>query len=78
MAVVSDLIRKEENGTLSFGDYTLKTKAKRDNFDYQGNVFKVKTFDEITKLEKNGMFAYESVPGTTVTNFVETNNGASF
>ncbi len=47
-------------------------------FDYQGNVFKVKTFDEITKLEKNGMFAYESVPGTTVTNFVETNNGASF
>ena len=29
----------------------------------------VKTFNEITKLEKNGMFVYESVPGTAVENF---------
>ena len=78
MAVVSELIRKEENGALSFGDYTLKTKAKLDNFDCQGDLYKVKTFNEITKLEKNGMFAYESVPGTTVTNFVKTNESASF
>ena len=28
----------------------------------------MKTFREITKLEKNDMFAYESVPGTAVTN----------
>ena len=27
------------------------------------------TFNEITKLEKNGMFVYESVPGTAVENF---------
>ena len=78
MAVVSELIRKEKNGALSFGDYTLKTKAKLDNFDCQGDLYKVKTFNEITKLEKNGMFAYESVPGTTVTNFVKTNESASF
>jgi hypothetical protein len=26
----------------------------------------VKTFKDITKLEKNGMFIYESVPGTAV------------
>ena len=78
MAVVSELIRKEENGALSFGDYILKTKAKLDNFDCQGDLYKVKTFNEITKLEKNGMFAYESVPGTTVTNFVKTNESASF
>ena len=78
MAVVSELIRKEENGALSFGDYILKTKAKLDNFDCQGDLYKVKTFNEITKLEKNGMFAYESAPGTTVTNFVKTNESASF
>ena len=29
-------------------------------------MYKVKTFREITKLERNGMFVYESVPGTTV------------
>ena len=27
------------------------------------------TFNEITKLEKNGMFVYESVPGTAVNHF---------
>ena len=28
MAVISELIRTEENGKLSFGDYTLAAKAK--------------------------------------------------
>lgn len=31
MAVISELIRTEENGKLSFGDYTLAAKAKLDN-----------------------------------------------
>lgn len=61
-----ELIRKEEDGTLSFGDYTLKTKSKVNDFEFNGDLYKVKTFNEITKLEKNGMFVYESVPGTAV------------
>ena len=32
---------------------------------------KVKTFKEITKLERNGMFVYESVPGTAVFNLTQ-------
>ncbi len=56
------------DGTLSFGDYTC-TKTKKDGFEFQGDIYKVKTFKEITKLEKNGMFVYESVPGTAVENF---------
>ena len=44
-------------------DYTLSTKAKLDNFEHQGDLYKVKTCQEITKLERNGMFVYESVPG---------------
>ena len=36
------------------------------------------TFNEITKLEKNGMFIYESVPGTAVHHFHSTQNGVSF
>ena len=47
MPVVSELIRIEDDGTISFG----------------------KTFGEITKLERNGMFVYESVPGTAVNHF---------
>ena len=69
MAAISELIRTEANGTLSFGDYTLGSKTKLDGFEFQGDIYKVKTFSEITKLEKNEMFVYESVPGTAVTNF---------
>ena len=37
-----------------FGDYTLASKTKLDGFEFQGDLYKVKTFKEITKLEKNG------------------------
>ena len=69
MAAVKELLRAENDGTLSFGDYTLWSKTKLDGFEFQGDIYKVKTFSEITKLEKNEMFVYESVPGTAVTNF---------
>ena len=68
MAVVNELIRKEEDGTLSFGNFEFDTKQKLSDFEYEGDLYKVKTFKEITKLEKNGLFIYESVPGTAVNN----------
>ena len=66
MAIVKELLRTEEDGRLSFGDYTLASKTKLDNFEFEGDLYKVKTFSEITKLEKNGMFVYESVPGLSL------------
>lgn len=66
MATVEELIRKESDGTLSFGNYSLGEKKKVSDFEHQGDLYKVKTFKEITKLERNGMFIYESVPGTAV------------
>ena len=56
MAVISELIRSESDGTLSFGDYTLDQKSKLSGFEFQGDSYKVKTFKEITKLEKNESF----------------------
>ncbi|MBR3635472.1 MAG: endosialidase, partial [Lachnospiraceae bacterium] len=56
-----NLITVESDNSLSFGDYTLPQKSKVEDFPYDGNLMKVKTFNEITKLEKNGMFVYESV-----------------
>ena len=78
MAVVKELLRAEADGTLSFGDYTLPSKTKLEDFEFQGDLYKVKTFSGITKLEKNGMFVYESVPGTTVENFKATDSEVSF
>lgn len=78
MAVVEELIRKEADGTLSFGNFELATKSKLSDFKFEGDLYKIKTFAEITKLEKNGMFLYESVPGTTVTNMKNNAEGMNF
>ena len=78
MAVVKELLRLESDGSISFGDYTLDKKSKVEDYEHNGDLLKVKTFQEITRLEKNGMFLYESVPGTAVLNFKETENGISF
>ena len=78
MAVITELIRKEADGTLSFGNFDFDTKQKKSDFEYEGDMYKIKTFKEITKLEKNGMFVYESVPGTVVTNMNSTENEVVF
>ncbi len=69
MAVVEELIRIEDNGTISFGNHKLGEKTKKSDFEFMGDIYKVKTFNEITKLEKNGSMVYESVPGTAVNCF---------
>ena len=78
MAVIDELIREEDNGSISFGNYELDSKTKKDGFEYNGDVYKIKTFNEITKLEKNGMFVYESVPGTAVHEFRSNGEKAMF
>mgnify|MGYP007049314938 FL=1 len=52
----TELIYVEEDGTLGFGDYTLTEKSKVNDFEFNGDLYKVKTFFEMTKLERNGMF----------------------
>ena len=69
MAGITELIKVAEGGKISFGNHELEKKAKLEDFPFAGDILKVKTCKEITKLEKNGAFAYESVPGTTVTDF---------
>ena len=78
MSVVKELLRTEADGTISFGNYELDQKAKLSDYEYNGDLYKVKTFKEITMLERNGMLVYESVPGTAVTGFAAGGNGVNF
>ena len=64
MAAVKELLRAEADGALGFGDYTLSSKTKLDGFEFQG--------------DKNGMFVYESVPGTAVEDFKASEREVSF
>lgn len=78
MAVIEELIRKESDGTISFGNYKLEVKSKVSDFEHEGDLYKVKTYDKITKLERNGMFVYESMPGTSVFHLEQRDNEISF
>ena len=72
------IYRTEADGGISFGDYELAAKAKKSDFEHRGDLYKVKTFKEITKLERNGLFVYESVPGTAVTDLNVFDDGMTF
>lgn len=78
MAIVEQLLRSENDGSISFGNHKLAKKEKLEDFKHAGDLYKVKTYNTMTKLEKNGMFLYESVPGTSVLNFKEMPEGVEF
>ena len=66
MPVVEELLRVESDGTISFGNYEKAEKQKLEDYEYNGDLYKVKSYHTMTKLERNGLFVYESVPGTSV------------
>lgn len=78
MAVINELIRTEFDKTLSFGNYELENKTKLQDYEFEGDLYKIKTYKDITKLERNGMFVYESVPGSTVLNYKSDDEVVSF
>lgn len=77
MAIVAELLRMEKDGAVSFGNHKLAEKNKKEEA-LGADSYKVKTYQAMTKLEKNDMFLYESVPGTSVLSFLETEKGVEF
>lgn len=78
MAGIQELITVNENGAISFGCHGVKEKQKKDGFEVDGDIYKVKSHDQITRLEKNGRLLFESVPGTSVANLVQTESQLAF
>ena len=75
---LENIISVSGNDRLDFGNYKLDSKTKLSNFEFKGDLYKVKTFQEITKLEKNELLVYESVPGTDVEEFYEQDDIVEF
>jgi len=69
MAVVSEIIRVEADGTLSFGNYLATDKQKLGDFKSGADTYKVKTHNELTRFERNDVMLLETVPGAAVHNF---------
>lgn len=68
MAIIDEVIRLENDNSLSFGNYNVKEKQKVSDFEVGGDMYKIKTHNEITKLEKNSKLLLETVPGSTIHN----------
>lgn len=52
MSVVNELIRSEQDGTLSFGNYLLDTKSKLSDFEHGGDMYKVKLIMRLQNSRK--------------------------
>ncbi len=76
--MIDSIIRVEPDESISFGDYLSKEKKKVNEFELKGDLYKVKTHDQITRLEKNANLLFESVPGSCIYNFAVTDKHISF
>lgn len=78
MAVITEIIRINDDGTMSFGDYTRQEKTKVLDFEVDGRLYKAKSFYEVTKLKRDGALVYESLPGSAVHHFKITDQQITF
>jgi hypothetical protein len=78
MAIINEAIRLEEDNTISFGDYTAVEKRKVENFEVNGDLYKVRTHKDVTRLSKNTKLLLEAVPGATVHNLNVTDKITTF
>lgn len=68
MEKLLNYLRTGKSKKLSFGNFTSLEKMKAE-LNAEGNLYYCKAHNEITRLEKDSQFLYESVPGTVCTDF---------
>lgn len=78
MAIIDEAIRLEADNTISFGDYSAVEKRKVENFDVNGDLYKIRTHKDVTRLSKNAKLLLETVPGATVHNLNVTDKLTTF
>ena len=78
MSVIEEFIRVEKDGTISFGNFLTDSKKKVVDFEVNGHLYYVKTYSEITRLEKNSKLLLEAVPGAAIHNLYMDGKKVSF
>nr|WP_317359216.1 endosialidase [uncultured Tyzzerella sp.] len=68
MSTIQEGIILNSDKTLSFGNYEVTEKIKVTDFNVDGNIYKIRTHNEVTRLSKNGNLLLETVPGATIHN----------
>ena len=78
MSIIKEGIILNEDKTLSFGNYEVTEKIKVKDFNVDGNIYKIRTHNEVTRLSKNGNLLLETVPCATIHNLRRKEKEATF
>ncbi len=78
MGIIENGIVVNVDNTISFGNHIAKEKVKVDDFKIGDDIYKLRTYNEVTRLTKNHILVFESTPGVTVHNFKYTENKVEF
>ncbi len=78
MSTIQEGIILNDDKTLSFGNYEVTEKIKVTDFNVDGNIYKIRTHNEVTRLSKNGNLLLETVPGATIHNLYINEKEATF
>ncbi len=78
MGIIENGIVVNADNTLSFGNHLATSKVKIDEFKVSSDTYKLRTYNEVTRLTKNHTLVFESTPGVTVHNFDYSDKKVSF
>lgn len=78
MSVIEKGMITNEDGSISFGNYETTEKVKIDQYMVGEDEYKLRSYNQVTRLSKNNVLIFESVPGVTVHNFKFTKNNIEF
>lgn len=62
MAVIEELIRQEDNGTISFGNHLMDEKKKVLDFEVSGDLYKIKTFKKSQSWKRTVKCCWKQFP----------------
>ncbi len=68
MGIIEKGIQVNDDNTISFGNHKATEKVKIDDFKIGQDIYKLRSYNEVTRFTKNHKLVFESTPGVTVHN----------
>lgn len=78
MGIIQEGIVLNDDKTLSFGNYEITEKLKIIDFNVDGDLYKIRTHNDVTRLSKNSKLLLETVPGATIHNLLVSEKETKF
>ncbi len=78
MGIIEKGIQVNADNTFSFGNHLATEKVKIDDFKIGEDVYKLRSYNEVTRFTKNHKLVFESTPGVTVHNVKLTDDLITF